>query len=107
MGSSNSGLRKSSKNNNNITMEEQCNNGTTWVLVHRQTESNVTSPQHPNVQSPHAIISDDWSPLDDGIKLSTNGNKASQQEVDLHIQRLLYGASRRKRLQVFNQICPQ
>ncbi|GAA0151799.1 hypothetical protein LIER_10438 [Lithospermum erythrorhizon] len=59
----------------------------------------------------------DWSPLDDDIKVylpspvstendDDSNNMPSKEDVDLHIQEVLFGSSQKKRLEVFTKICP-
>ncbi|XP_011087836.1 mRNA decay activator protein ZFP36-like isoform X2 [Sesamum indicum] len=53
----------------------------------------------------------DWTPGDDGIDVSlplgsTEKKNPSKQDVDAHIEKVLYGTKSRKRLPVFVEICP-
>lgn len=53
----------------------------------------------------------DWSPRDDGIEIvlpSQPDNAApSRQDVGAYIDRVLYQPSARRRLPVFEEICPE
>ncbi|XP_043719241.1 zinc finger protein zfs1-like [Telopea speciosissima] len=52
----------------------------------------------------------DWSPADDGIKIrlpSSTEEPADRETVDSYIRGVLHGSSRRRRLPVFAEICPE
>ncbi|XP_012828281.1 PREDICTED: uncharacterized protein LOC105949527 [Erythranthe guttata] len=48
----------------------------------------------------------DWSPCDDGID-TTIPCGSMEEDVDAYIARVLYGTNSRKRLAVFEEICPE
>ncbi|XP_009768245.1 uncharacterized protein [Nicotiana sylvestris] len=68
----------------------------------KEPPSSDSSPS--STTSTIAISDTDWSPLDDNIEVSLNssGEKCpSREDVDAHIQTVLYGLSGRKRLPAF------
>ncbi|CAK9160461.1 unnamed protein product [Ilex paraguariensis] len=112
-----------------------CNYGAKCRFVHHQV-TNAASPTIPTAATmdlaPNQTVSPikledttgsgssgnivskstDWSPQDDGIKVAlpscaSPGKTPSKEDVDAHIQSVLYGPSNKKRLPVFAEICPE
>lgn len=77
-----------------------------------QTVSPIKLQNATNSSESFTFVSSDWSPLDDGIEValpcSSSADKAlSREEVDAHINSVLYGSSKRKTLPGFAAICPR
>lgn len=57
-----------------------------------------------------AGASADWCPRDDGIKIVLPGKAkavTTKEDVDAHIQTVLYGPGVKRRLPVFMKFCPE
>ncbi|KAF5951918.1 hypothetical protein HYC85_009862 [Camellia sinensis] len=81
------------------------------ALAKTQTISPV-KPENSNGSLSVTVTNTDWSPEDDGIEVtlpcSSSPEKIpSREAVDAYINNVLYGPSRRKRLPVFAEICPE
>ncbi|GMP39110.1 hypothetical protein CsSME_00010078 [Camellia sinensis var. sinensis] len=81
------------------------------ALAKTQTISPV-KPENSSGSLSVTVTNTDWSPEDDGIEVtlpcSSSPEKIpSREAVDAYINNVLYGPSRRKRLPVFAEICPE
>ncbi|XP_055809283.1 uncharacterized protein LOC129877778 [Solanum dulcamara] len=77
---------------------------TTTLKVFTKDKEPSSSDSSTTSTSTGTISGTDWCPLDDNIEVtlpSSGENCASREDVDAHIQTVLYGPSGRKRLPVF------
>lgn len=73
-------------------------------------EKFIKQPSFNGNSTTSTLVGSDWSPLDDGIDvtlpcLNSTENTSSRDEVITYIQSILNGSARRRRLQVFADIC--
>ncbi|KAL7205942.1 hypothetical protein ACSBR2_018791 [Camellia fascicularis] len=81
------------------------------ALAKTQTISPV-KPENSSGSLSVTVTNTDWSPEDDGIEVTLPSSSSpekipSREAVDAYINNVLYGPSRRKRLPVFAEICPE